>query len=230
MRCALALVLLVASAACYPRASVPDVEREKSRQLEGQQRFSKVALYLAPFYGDATRLLASDAPLDELDLLRDTSDAIVAPPPAERVLPPGTPLRIEEIEFPTGWIIARRVIMTPRYHPWVTLSLAGEARPVMLVLPQTLASADEVRVELERYLGDASAAAAYQALPEAQRGWIAKKRLVEGMGAQAVEMAWGYPEKKVIDRPARTEAWTWPGDRRKAFFQEDRLVRWEPLR
>jgi len=231
MRRALALSLVLAASGCYPRASVPDTERQKSsRELEGQQRFAKVALYVGPFFGDATRLLASDQPLDELDLLQNGAGETIAPPRAERILAPGTPLRIEKVEFPTGWIIARRVVMTPRYHPWVFLSLQGEPRPAVLVLPQTLATAEDVRVELERYLGGSESAAAFEALPEPQRAVVAKKRLVEGMTARAVEMAWGYPEKKIIDRPARTETWSWADDRRKAYLQEEKLVRWEPLR
>ncbi|WP_176066098.1 hypothetical protein [Anaeromyxobacter diazotrophicus] len=230
MRRALAAVLALALAGCYPRASVPDTEREKSRELEGQRRFAKVALYAGPFYGDAGRMLVSDQPFDELDLLQDTAGDAIAPPPAERVLAPGTPLRIEKVEFPTGWIIARRVVMTPRYHPWVFLSLEGEPRPLVLVLPQTLASAEDVRVELERYLGGPEALTAFQALPDPQRAAVERKRLVEGMSARAVEMAWGYPEKKVIDRPAHTEAWSWSGGDRKAYLQDDKLERWEPLR
>ncbi|HEX8908815.1 MAG TPA: hypothetical protein VF805_06405 [Anaeromyxobacteraceae bacterium] len=230
MRRALVAALLLAATACYPRASVPDSERQKSRELEGQRRFAKVALYVGPFFGDGTRLLASDQPFDELDLLETGGGAPIAPQRAERVLAPGTPLRVEKVEFPTGWIIARRVVMTPRYHPWVFLSLEGEPRPLVLVLPQTLSSAEDVRVELGRYLGGPESLAAYQALPEPQRAAVQRKRLLEGMSAQAVEMAWGYPEKKVVDRPARTEAWSWPGDRRKAFLQDDKLVRWEPLR
>jgi hypothetical protein len=224
-----ALALLLATAACYPRASVPDSERQKSHALEGQQRYAKVALYVGPFFGDGSRMLASDQPFEELDLLEDSAGKPIAPPRAERVLSPGTPLRVEKVEFPTGWIIARRVVMTPRYHPWVFLSLEGEPRPIVLVLPQTLSTADDVRVELERYLGGPEARGAYDALPEPQRTAVAKKRLVEGMGPRAAEMAWGYPEKKVIDRPARAEVWTWPGEQRKAFLQEDRIVRWEPL-
>ncbi|HEX8907853.1 MAG TPA: hypothetical protein VF805_01545 [Anaeromyxobacteraceae bacterium] len=230
MRRALVAALLLAATACYPRASVPDSERQKSRELEGQRRFAKVALYVGPFFGDGTRLLASDQPFDELDLLETGGGEPIRPQRAERVLAPGTPLRVEKVEFPTGWIIARRVVMTPRYHPWVFLSLEGEPRPLVLVLPQTLSSAEDVRVELGRYLGGPESLAAYQALPEPQRAAVQRKGLLEGMSAQAVEMAWGYPEKKVVDRPARTEAWSWPGDRRKAFLQDDKLVRWEPLR
>src|SRR5918912_3925174 len=126
------LVLAVCAAGCTPRASVPDAERERaSRELEGARRFVKVALWVGPFFGDSTRLLVSDSPFSELDLLQTSEGQTIAPPPAERVLLPGTAVRIEKVEFPTGWIIAKRVVMTPRSHPWVYLRVEGEARPAI---------------------------------------------------------------------------------------------------
>jgi hypothetical protein len=223
--------MLLLALGCFPRASVPEGERERaSRELEGQRRFTQVAVFVGPFFGDATHLLVSDQPFGELDLMQSTSGNPIPPPRAERVLPPGTPVTIGKVEFPTGWLIAKRVVMTPRYHPWVYLGLQGEARPLVVVLPQTLTSAEEVRLELGRLLGTVDPSPALAALPETQRTAVLRKDVIEGMGAPAVEMAWGYPEKKVIDRPARTEAWTWPGGRRRAWFADGQLARFEVAR
>src|SRR6266496_333523 len=186
------VLMIIAGAGCFPRSSVPDTERQRaSHELAGQRRFARVALYVGRFFGDASKRLVSDQPFQELDLLQTTEGNPIAPPRPDRVLVPGTPLRIERVEFPTGWLIAKRVVMTPRYHPWVYLAL-------------------------DRALGTSDPAPAYQALPDPERRAIAKKEVVEGMAPQTVEMAWGYPEKKVIDRPAGTEEWTWPAGRRKA--------------
>jgi hypothetical protein len=46
------------------------------------------------------------------------------------------------------------------------------------------------------------------------------------MSTRAVELAWGLPERKRIDRPAGSEEWTWPAEKRRASFQDERLVRW----
>jgi hypothetical protein len=223
------LVLLLGSApACVPRVSVPDEERQRaSRELEGRRCFTKVAVHVGPFFGDGSKLLVSDQPFRELDLLRAMDGSVIAPPAAERVLPPGTPLRVDRVEFPTGWLIAKRVVMTPRYHPWVYLALEGEARSLVLVLPQTLSSAEDVRVELERLAGPSDPSPALEDLPDRQRTAIARKDLVEGMSPQAVEMAWGYPERKIVDRPAGTEEWSWPTGRRNAFLRNGKLLRWE---
>lgn len=225
------LLFLLLAPGCFPRVSVPDTERQRaSRELEGQRRVTKVALFVGPFFGDGSSLLVSDQPFQELDLLRAPDDSVISPPPAERILPPGTPLRVEKVEFPTGWTIAKRVVMTPRYHPWVYLSLEGESRPLVLVLPQTLASAEDVRVELERVAGTGDPGPTLQALPDAQRAAIARKELVDGMAPDAIEMAWGYPERKVIDRPANTEEWSWPGGKRRASLRNGKLVRWDVAR
>ncbi len=226
-RTLLLAALLVAG--CFPRTSIPEAERQRAaHDLEGQVRYAQVALFVGPFYGDATKLLVSDQPREELDLLESPDGSPVAPPQADSVLLPGTRVRIRSVEFPTGWIIASRVVMTPRYHPWVYVEVPGQDRPGVVVLAQTTASAEDVRAELDRLFGTADPAAQFRALPEAQRAAIALKRPVDGMGAEALEMAWGYPEKKVIDRPARSEEWTWPGGKRTAFLREGKLVRWQP--
>jgi hypothetical protein len=214
--------------ACAPRAVIPDAERQRvSAEITGQPRWLRVAAYAAPLWGDRTKVLLSDVPLEELDLVETTGGAPVPPPPAEKVLSPGTAVRIRAVEFPTGWIIANRVVMTPRYHPWVIVDVPGDSRPNVVVLSQTAVTFDEVRAELERLLSTDDPGALYAALPQEHRDAIGKKELVEGMSPRALEMAWGFPERKRIDRPAATEEWTWPGGKRKAFLQDERLVRWQ---
>jgi hypothetical protein len=215
-------------AACAPRAVIPDAERERvGKELAGEQRWLRSAVYAAPLWGDHSRVLLSDQPLADLQLVLSPSGDPIPPPAAERVLPPGTKVRVQEVEFPTGWIIAKRVVMTPRYHPWAILEVAGDSRPYVVVLSQTDVSFEDVRSELDRVLTRDDPSSLFAALPEEQRAAVAKKELVEGMGPRAVEMAWGLPERKKLDRPASTEEWGWPGGKRRAFFQDERLVRWE---
>jgi hypothetical protein len=228
MRALLVLLALSVVSACTPRAVVPDSERERVRtELDGKVRWLRVATYAAPFWEDRSKVLLSDAPLADLDLVERPDGAPVPPPPAERILLPGTAVRIREVEFPTGWIIAKRIVMTPRYHPWALLEVEGDKRTQVLVLSQTAASFDAIRTELERILATDDPSSLLAALPQDQRDGIARKELVEGMSPRAVEMSWGLPERRRIDRPAATEEWTWPGGKRRAFFQEERLQRWE---
>jgi len=239
MRRLLPLLLLLSvlpAPACAPSTVVvPDADRLRvTRELAGRKRWLKVAVHLGPFFGDGQKLFASDQPFAEVELLEEPGGKNIPPPPAERILPPGTPLVIREVEFPgpssiqtTSWIPMRRVLLTPRYHPWAYLELPGEPRPVVLVLPQGVRSFEDVQAELDRYLGTADPSADLQALPEGQRRAIARKEILEGMGPQAVTMAWGYPDRRILDRPAAKEQWIWPGGRRKAWFEDERVVRVE---
>ena len=221
-------LLALAVLACTPRVVIPDAERERVRSaLTGEQRWVRVACYAAPLWGDTGKMLLSDEPLDELDLVESASGTPLAPPAAERIVPPGTAVRISDVEFPTGWVIAKRVVMSPRYHPWVLVEVPGDSRPYVVVLSQTVSSYDDVRNELDRILTKDDPSSAFAALPEEQRAAVRKKALVEGMSPRAVELSWGLPERKRIDRPASTEEWWWPGGKRHASFQDDRLVRWE---
>ncbi|HEX9243511.1 MAG TPA: hypothetical protein VF875_13800 [Anaeromyxobacter sp.] len=228
MRALHAVLAFCFLAACTPRAVIPDAERERVRsELDGKVRWLRVAVYAAPFWEDHSKVLLSSAPLADLDLVERPDGTVVPPPPAERVLLPGTALRIREVEFATGWTIAKRVLVTPRYHPWALLELDRDKRTQVLVLSQTAVTFDEIRTELERILATEDPSSLFAALPQEQRDAIGKKELVEGMSPRAVEMAWGLPERRRIDRPAATEEWTWPGGKRRAFFQDERLQRWE---
>lgn len=224
---ALLAAALAPLVACTPRAVIPDAERERVAGLAGERRWLRVAARAGPLWGDTGKLLLTDAPPAELDLVQTAGGKPIAPPPAERVLPPGTAVRIREVEFPTGWIIARRVMMSPRYHPWVLVDVPGDARPHVVVLSQTAVSYDDVRGEVDRLLSTDDPTPVYAALPAEHRAAILKGELVEGMSARALEMAWGVPERKWIDRPAGNEEWIWPGGKRRAHLHDDRLVRWE---
>jgi hypothetical protein len=225
------LVVLLLAAACYPRATIPDADRERiSRELEGQQRWLAVSLHVGPFYGDVSKLLASPHPFRELELLQDMDGRVIEPPPAQRVIPAGTPVRVSQVELATGWIIARRVVMTPRYHPWAYLEVPGEAQPLVLVLPQDAATFEDVRADLDSVLTGTDPAPVLRALPEAQRAAIARKSVLEGMSPRAVEMAWGQPWKRILDVPARKEEWVWPGEHRRVWLEDGRLVRWSERR
>lgn len=225
---ALPLLALLAASACTPLVVVPDAERARTRAaLDGQQRYLRAAVTVHPLFGDTSRRLILDGPPAEADLLRGGQDELIAPPPSEKVLPPGTPVRVERVEFPTGLIIAGRVVMSPRYHPWVLLSVPGDARPHVLVLSQTTATAVDALAEVDRVLAVDDPSAAFAALQPEQREAVLRKELTDGMSTRAVEMAWGLPERKRLDRPAHSEEWAWPGGKRRASFSDEKLVRWE---
>ena len=85
--------LLLPLSACFPRAAIPDAERERlSREVAGQQRYLRVAAYAGPLWGDAAKVFVSELPPGEVDLVESAGHTPIPPPAAERVLPPGTPV------------------------------------------------------------------------------------------------------------------------------------------
>jgi hypothetical protein len=221
------LAALVLVSCATPRAIVPEAEQARvARELNGQQRFLRVAANAGPLWGDTGKLFLTDQPIAEIDLVETAGGSPIAPR-FERVLPPGTPVRIVRVEFPSSYLLAQRVVTTPRYHPWVYLKVGGEARPHVVVLSQLVATYDDVLGELERLLTTEDSRDAFDAFAPEVREAILRKEAIEGMSARALEMAWGVPERKRIDRPARTEEWIWPAGKRRAYLREDRVERLE---
>jgi hypothetical protein len=212
--------------ACVPPSQLPPEGRETVvRSLAQQPRYLRVAVYVAPFFGDGSRVLISDRPVAELQVLESTDGKPITPPPATRVLPPGTPVFVDGVQFPTGTVAWSRPLTTPRYNPWLLATVEGIAKPAVLVLSTENARAADVLAEVGRVLTPDDPTTIYAALSESVREAIREKTVVEGMTRESVAMAWGYPDRIVMDRPARTEEWYWTNSTRKASFQDDRLVR-----
>ncbi|HYD43022.1 MAG TPA: hypothetical protein VEB43_19475 [Anaeromyxobacter sp.] len=219
------LVPLLALACATPDIHIPEGEQVRSqRELAGgPPRFLRVACWVGPLWDDTDKLFLSDRPAEEIDLVDTPRGKPIRPPPFERVLPPGTPVRIQRIEFPETFTMAQRVLVTPRFHAWVYLALEGEPRPVIVVLPREVKSAEDVRAELERYLAAEDPRPALAALPADVRERVLRKEAAPGMSARALEMAWGLPDRKRVDRPAGTEEWSWGS--RRVLLRDDRVER-----
>jgi len=229
MRRALSLAAIAAAlAACYPAPILtPDGREKVVRASARQPRYLRVAVYAGPFFGDDARVLLADRPASELVLSGAPPGAT---PVFDRVLPPGTPIFVDGVRFPTGSALWTRPEATPRFQPWVVGRTAAEERAVVLLLSARPATSEDLLAEMGRVLTADDPAPAYRALPEFQRSAILRKEVVEGMGREAVAMAWGYPDRIVVDDAGRSEEWSWSGGARRATFQDERLVRSESRR
>jgi hypothetical protein len=227
MRSALALALsCLALASCTPPVLVPPEGRETViRSLSRQSRYLRVAVYVSPFFGDTGRVLLSDRPLEELSVLEGPGGKPLIPPAAQRVLMPGTPVFVDTVQFPTGAVLWSRPVATPRHHPWLLVWVDGEPRPAVILLSADAGRAEDLIAEAGRLLTEDDLTPLLRELPQAQRDAIRKKDVVDGMSRSAVAMAWGQPDRIVMDRPTGTEEWSWTGSDRKAMFQDDRLAR-----
>jgi hypothetical protein len=232
MRRDLALVpLALAAAACFPAATLTAAGREQvARALTAQPRYLRVAAYVGPFFGDGSRLLLGDRPPAELAALLPAGGAPLAPPPAARILGPGTAVFVDAVEFPTGPALWTRPQATPRQVPWLLARVQGEERTAVVVLAGRSSDPEDVLAEAGRLLSSDDPTPAFRQLPDVHRAAVLRKEVVEGMGRPAAAMAWGSPDRVVVDPAARSEEWLWAGGRRRALFQDERLVRFEVAR
>jgi hypothetical protein len=232
MRRALApLLAALALASCTPAVLVaPEGREEVIRSLSRQSRYLRVAVYVSPFFDDAGRVLLSDRPGEELVAMAGPGAPPLVPPPPRRILLPGTPVFVDTVQFPTGSVLWKRPPGTPRQNPWVMAWADGEARPAVLLLSADTAHADDLLAEAARVLTSDDPSPLYRELPDPQREAVRRKELVEGMSRAAASMAWGFPDRIVMNRPSGTEEWSWTGGERNATFQDDRLVRFSRTR
>ncbi|MCY1023106.1 hypothetical protein [Pyxidicoccus sp. MSG2] len=232
----LAVLLLTALATgcgSYTRMP-PEARTSLNSALSGPEavQYLRVSSHVTPFFGDASKHLLTPYAPEDVRLLDDSKGKPINPGAVERILPAGTKLRITKVEFPTSWVVAERVLYTPRTWPWVYLAEEGAAPtapPLVLVLPPNLERPEDFRTELEKYLAPRELTAQLDALPPAVKEAVREKRLVPNMSMDAVRMAWGPPERvlRTLEGSSKNEEWTYPGGRRKAFLTDGRLARAE---
>ncbi|MFZ5471882.1 MAG: hypothetical protein ACOZIN_20825 [Myxococcota bacterium] len=217
---------------CASHALIPTEQRGAlERDLTGKNRdkYLRLSYYVTPFFGDASKRLLTPVPPGEVRLLNHPNGDPVNPGKVEKILPAGTRARITKVEFPTAWVIAERVVYTPRTQPWVYLEVEGHPQevPLVLVLRPHIKDEQEFLAELERYLAHEDLAPLLAGWTEAVREAIRGKSATLDMPAEALEMAWGYPERKRIrfEESVKNEEWAYPGGKRTAYLTEGRVVR-----
>jgi hypothetical protein len=220
------------TAACATTTPLPTedraaIEREVMSRPEG--RYLKLSFYVQPFFGDGTKKLLSAVPPEEVRLIETTNGKPVSPGQTEKIIPAGTRVRIRKLEFPTAWVMAERVVYTPRTQPWVYLSIEGESstHPFIIVLRPQIKTRQEFYAELERYVTEKDPAVLLARWPEFVREAVRTKTAAEGMPAEALEMAWGYPERRhmTFDNSVEKEEWIYVDGRRRAYVAEGRVER-----
>jgi hypothetical protein len=225
----LSLVFLLA-AGCASATLIPDTDRAQlEKKLTGESRYLKVSLYKGPFWQDEDKVLLSDVPPNDLNYLTDTKGEVIRAGGATGVVEAGRRAKIIKVEFPTAVTVAGRMIYTPRFNPWVYLQVDGEdpKKPQLMVFRDNIKTQEEFQAQLARLLTEDDVAPKLAAYPEGIRQAILTKQIVRDMDPAAVEMAWGYPQKKSIEIKGqeRSEVWTYSAGVRTVTLQDGKVLR-----
>ncbi|HVE82111.1 MAG TPA: hypothetical protein VND93_04665 [Myxococcales bacterium] len=226
-----AAALLAAACGCLGYTELTPSDRREAQRglLAGSDRYTRVSLYVTPFFGDDTRRLLSQDPPYELRMVFLPDGEPVIPGPTQKIIPAGTPAKILGVEFPTAWAIANRVTYTPRFQPWVLVGVKGEPAdtPLVLVLPANLANGSEVEAAVDRYLSRMPLKPLLGGLTERLKIAIRTKTALYDMTGDVLELTWGYPDEKVIgfdENGGRRETWIYAGGARKAILVGGRVM------
>lgn len=229
MRALAAIAALVCTGCVTAQVALPPTQvAELERRLNGEERFLRVSMYQTGFFGDATKRLLTPVPPELVRLLDDTAGKPLNPGKIERTFAVGTKVRIAKVEFPSTWAMTERVLYTPRTLVWLYLDVAGTAKqspPVVLVLRPGLKTDQEFLAELERHLTREDPSKRLEDFTESVRDAVRAKTVVTDMPAEALEMAWGFPESKRIELVGtqRKETWRWGDGARTATVIDGRL-------
>jgi len=190
------------------------------------------SLHVMPFFSEPSLRLASPLPPDSIELLLDTKGEPILPGAPDDLLVQGTLVSIEKVEFPTGMVVTKRPLYSPRTNPWVYFHLAGQprGRPYVAVLRPGIKTREEFLAVMEQLFCAEDPAIWTARFPLEIKTALREKRLVRGMDAQAVELAWGRPEtiKQEYVESVKVETWTWPLGKRQAVLRDGKLVEAKP--
>lgn len=204
-----ALLLSMLAAGCPSYSVIPDVDRAKlETDHGGELLFFRQSMYVGQFYDDDRYRLVHPRRFEELTYLRTVEGDAIPPAAAEGIIPAGTRVRVERIEWPTGEVVFRRPLYTPRYTTWVVLRVAADRGPEVtvereqrhiLLLPGGIVDGESFDLWFDASLTQEDPNPWLLSLPEEQQHAISLKRAVAGMDYDALTAALGFPDSITRD-------------------------------
>jgi hypothetical protein len=191
-------------AGCPSYAVIPDADRALVDETHtGSLLFLRQSMYVGQFYDDDRYRLIHPRRFEELTYLETLEGTAIPPPPADGIIPAGTRVRVERIEWPVGEVVFRRPLYTPRYTTWIVLRVARDRGPEVtverdqrhiLLLPGGIGDAETFDVWFDASLTAEDPNPWILSLPVEQQNGIALKRPVVGMSYDALTTAVGFPD------------------------------------
>lgn len=180
-----------------------DVRTTWQQKYDGKYLWLTQSLYYGQFYDDDRYQLVHARKFDQVLALTTFEGEPIFPPPEQGILPAGTKVYIEKIEWPTGDVIARRPLYTPRYDTWVYMRVGRAVGEVSFDKTNTHiflvpGGVDNIGVLNDFFAATFSAEDPnpfLQSLSEDKQEAIAQKRAVRGMNYEALNAALGLPNK-----------------------------------
>lgn len=202
---ALGAAVVAVASGCANYSIIPDEARTRINEAhEGELLYVKQSLYAGRFYDDDRYRLVHPRRFEELTYLLNAEGEPIPPPPADEIIPAGTRVRIERIEWPDGDAVFRRPLYTPRYTTWIYLRVArGTGSEVtmerserhVLLLPGGIDDEGTFNAWFQAALSPKDPTPWLRTLGDVQRIAIAQKKPAKGMTYEALTSALGFPDR-----------------------------------
>lgn len=123
---------------CATTIQISKSSRENiTRQVVGQRFWLKTSQFGGQFYDDRRFKLLNPKPFSEITALTTSDGHLITPPPQEEIVSTGTQVTITALEWPTGSVIFKRPLYSPRHDIWIKLKVALDRGAVTLQRPET---------------------------------------------------------------------------------------------
>lgn len=173
---------------------------------QGEFRFLGQSMFNGPLYDDDRYVLLSPRRFEELTHLRTIEGTPIPAPEPQGIVPAGTPVRVDKIEFPTGDVVLGRPLYTPRYSTWVWLAVARddgsfpEVAQHIVLLPEGIADRTTFARWFDGLLPPEDPGPWLEGLDPHVRAGIREKRALVGMDYPMLVAALGYPDRLTPDQ------------------------------
>ena len=198
------LCAATAIAGCASRTALPaEVRSAMENRYTGHVVELRRSCYYGELYDDNDKWLLTPYPFDNVYHIVDFGGQPIHPEGQRGIVPAGTPFIVDQIEFPDAGGLARRMLTTPRYNPWIYLRrvvgspLPMERRDWILLLPRGMKDKETVERELDRLVA-----------PEGRMiEWLAARRPVVRVAIEHKEIIAGMTTDEMVSAMGRPLLW-----------------------
>ena len=221
----MSLSLLCVSLGCASESKLSEpiraavLQRHTGRIVELRQ-----SSYYGDLYDENEKWLLSAHPFADTYHIVDLNGVPIHPKVQRGIVPAGTRFVVETIEFPDRWNMAKRMLTTPRYNPWVYLRVVphqaripDNSKLFVIVLPSDLASEEAVEAALTKDLAPEGKVSTWLAArrPTVQAA-IKDKQAIAGMTLEELSVSLGAARRWFVENGAA-------GQQRVAWYPEQEV-------
>lgn len=192
----------------------PQVRSAISARHAGKIVELRHSSYFGDLYDENEKWLLSPYPFADTHHIVDLDGKPIHPSGQKGIAPAGTRFVVQQIEFPDASAMAKRMLTTPRYNPWVYLTPADGERlsldgrkAFILLLPMDLDTEEGVEAALAKALAPEGEITTWLGTRRPTvRVAIDHKDVIPGMSRDELFAAWGEPPMWFVEQHEGKEA------------------------